>query len=105
VAAISLFSDSAADCRINTQLLQTDALALLSTGASSVVALMGANQPWRPEYTAQIKGASKIVICGDNDHAGQRMNLHVASALVEGGVPEDKVALIDWARIGRTLNV
>jgi len=88
-----------------------DRLAALGLAATSNIegaAKPGQRAKWRPDYTAQLSGADRVVLIPDNDEPGRAHMAHVAKQLGQratvvnlSGIPE-KGDLSDWLNQGHT---
>ena len=83
---------------------EMDVLAMLSAGCPSVVGILGAEIGWRPEWSELLKDAPMILLCGDDDDAGARMNERIRGALLGDGISKDRIRTIDWTWIRSRLN-
>ena len=86
---------------------------LVALGLAATTNIEGAAKPdqkakWRPDYTAQLSGAARVVLIPDNDEPGRAHMAHVAKALGQRarvvelpGLPE-KGDVSNWLDQGHT---
>ncbi|TXI77350.1 MAG: hypothetical protein E6Q43_01220 [Dokdonella sp.] len=97
---------------------EKDADRLASAGLVATTNIEGAAQPhqrpkWKPEYTAQLSGAARVVLLPDNDGPGRAHMRHIAAQLAGkvaevrwlelSGLPA-KGDVSDWLKAGHTVD-